>query len=198
MAETAAFILAGGKSSRMGNDKAFLEFGGRTLLAHMLQAAASVSGSVRIVGPAGKFAGWGEVIEDLVPESGPLGGIHAALSATSSELNLMLAVDLPFVEPGFLTYLIGRAVHSQAMAVVPRSGGRLHPLCAVYRRSFRERAHRALAAGRNQIIPLLDPGDTLIVEEAELARLSFPTGMFDNLNTPEEYARARAVRGERK
>jgi molybdopterin-guanine dinucleotide biosynthesis protein A len=198
MEEVTAFVMAGGKSRRMGRDKAFLEFGGKPLLAHMLQLAGSAAPVVRIVGPAEKLAGWGEVIEDVVPGRGPLGGIHAALSGSVTELNLVVAVDLPFVQPRFLSYLVGRAGSNTAVVVVPRVGGRLHPLCAVYRRSFRERAARALAAGHNQIFPLLHPADTLLVEETELARLSFPCEMFDNLNTPEEYARARATLGEGK
>jgi molybdopterin-guanine dinucleotide biosynthesis protein A len=196
MEEVTAFILAGGKSSRMGRDKAFLELGGKALLAHMLQLAAAVASSVHIVGPAAKFAGWGAVVEDVIPGEGPLSGIHAALSTTSSRLNVILAVDLPFVQPHFLAYLIRRAADTEAIVTVPRTAARLHALCAVYRRAFRERAEEALRAGRNQIAPLLQLADTLILDEAELAALSFPSTMFDNLNTPQEYTRARAAWGK--
>jgi molybdopterin-guanine dinucleotide biosynthesis protein A len=193
MEEVAAFIVAGGKSSRMGRDKAFLELAGKPLLEHMLQLAASVAPRVRIVGSAAKFAAWGEVVEDVFPERGPLGGIHAALSATASGLNLILAVDLPLVQPKFLAFLLGRAAATGALVTVPRTGGRFHPLCAVYRPAFRARAEEALRANRNPIAPLLQPGYTGIVEESELVQLSFPPTMFDNLNTPQQLAHARAA-----
>ena len=96
-ADIAAFILAGGKSTRMGTDKAFVTLDGRTLLARVLEVAHSVTRDVRIVGDAAKYAVFAPVVEDVFRDCGPLGGIHAALRASQAELNLILAVDVPFV-----------------------------------------------------------------------------------------------------
>ena len=85
-----AFILAGGKSTRMGTDKAFVDYDGRTLLLRALDLARSVATDVRIVGSKEKFAAFGPVVEDIFRDCGPLGGIHAALRASPTELNLML------------------------------------------------------------------------------------------------------------
>ena len=82
---------------------------------------------MRIAGGATKFAAFGPVVEDVYPQRGPLGGIHAALRHSISELNLMLAVDLPFVEPGFLHYLISQARESRATITVPQAAGRWQP-----------------------------------------------------------------------
>ena len=79
----------------MGRDKAFLELGGQTLLARALSLAGTVTEQVSIVGASEIFLGYGGVVEDLFPGRGPLGGIHAALISSATELNLMLAVDLP-------------------------------------------------------------------------------------------------------
>src|SRR5437016_13038362 len=103
--DVSAFVLAGGQSTRMGEDKAFLLLDGRTLLQHALELARSVADDARIVDSAGgagsgtsqKFAAYAPVIQDIYAASGPLAGIHAALRATSTELNLMLAVDVPLV-----------------------------------------------------------------------------------------------------
>ena len=76
--EVTAFILAGGKSTRMGADKAFIEFEGRTLLARALDLARSVTSNVCIVGTREKFARFAPVVEDVFRDRGPLGGIHAA------------------------------------------------------------------------------------------------------------------------
>src|SRR5579864_1358477 len=139
-----AFILAGGKSTRMGTDKAFLEFEGRTLLARVLEVARSVTPEVHIVGDASKFSAFAPVVEDVFSGCGPLGGIHAALRSSTTDCNLALAVDLPFVSWTFLRYLMNRA-HSapDAIAVVPRAGG-WQPLCAMYRREFADKAEEAL------------------------------------------------------
>src|SRR5580698_8383729 len=131
-----AFILAGGKSTRMGADKAFVVLDGRTLLARALELARSVTSEVKIVGDAAKFATVAPVVEDVFRECGPLGGIHAALRSSQTELNLILAVDVPFVLPALLQYLIRRAHNAAALATVAQAGGHWQPLCAVYRRGF--------------------------------------------------------------
>ena len=74
-----AFVLAGGKSTRMRADKAFVSLDGRTLLARALDIARCVTQDVRIVGDPHKFATFGPTVEDVFPNCGPLGGIHAAL-----------------------------------------------------------------------------------------------------------------------
>lgn len=190
MEDLTAFILAGGKSTRMGADKALLQLEGRTLLARALEVARTGAVEVRIVGDPAKFASFGRVIADVYPERGPLGGIHAALNSTSTELNLMLAVDLPFVEARFLEYLISQARATGAVVTVPRAGGGFQPLCAVYRREFAGIAERSLRAGRNKIDPLFAQVETRVLEEAELSRLGFSAEMFRNLNTPEDLERA--------
>src|SRR5260370_31000989 len=141
-----AFILAGGKSTRMGADKAFIELDGRTLLARALELVRSVTPEVRIVGDPGKFAPYAPVVEDVFRGCGPLGGIHAALRASQTELNLILAVDVPFVSPALLQYLTKRARDSAATVTVAQAGGGWQPLCAVYRREFADAAEQSLRA----------------------------------------------------
>jgi molybdopterin-guanine dinucleotide biosynthesis protein A len=187
-----AFILAGGKSSRMGADKAFVDFEGRTLLARALGVARELCDDVRIVGSSAKFSEYGPVVEDVFRECGPLGGIHAALRASSNEINLMLAVDMPFVSRSLLRYLVAQARSAAGVhAVVPRCGGKLQPLCAVYRGEFCGPAEAALRAGRNKIGLLLEGVTTRMIEEDELQSGGFACELFRNLNTPGELERAR-------
>ncbi len=188
--DVTAFVLAGGRSIRMGADKAFLSFRGRPLLEIALQKARSLARQVRIVGPREKFAGYGEVVEDLFRDRGPLAGIHAALTATATELNLILAVDTPSVPERFLWFLVEQAQASAALVTVPYAGGGYQPLCAVYRREFGRLAKAALQAGRNKIDALFAQCEIRRLDEAELSRFEFPATIFDNLNTPEELERA--------
>jgi len=188
--DVTAFVLAGGKSARMGKDKAFLEFKGRILLARALELAAGAAREVRIVGDPRKFAAFGRVVEDIYRERGPLAGIHASLKSSATELNLMLAVDLPFVQPDFLKYLISEARETTALVTVPHAGDGLQPLCAVYRREFAEAAKQSLAQGKNKIDALFAAVETRILGPEELSEAGFSGHMFRNLNTPEEFEKA--------
>ncbi len=193
--DLAAFILAGGKSTRMGTDKAFVTFNGRTLLERACALARSVAADVRIVGDPAKFAEFHPVVEDIFPGCGPLGGIHASLRASSSDLNLMLAVDMPLVTTGLLDYLIERARDSPATVTVPRSATGFEPLCAVYRRAFADAAQHALEQGRHKIDALFTGESTQVISEDDLKGKGFSAETFRNVNTPEELAEARSRGG---
>jgi molybdopterin-guanine dinucleotide biosynthesis protein A len=174
----------------MGRDKAFLELGGRTLLARALSLAGTVAEPVRIVGASESFLAHGRVVEDVFPGRGPLGGIHAALLSSAAELNLMLAVDLPSVEPRFLAYLVNAARQSGAGVTLPHAAGGWQPLCAVYRPEFTTIAEHSLRQGSNRIDTLLVGLAIRVIAEEELEGGGFSSTMFRNLNTPEELERA--------
>jgi molybdopterin-guanine dinucleotide biosynthesis protein A len=185
--DLSAFILAGGKSTRMGADKAFVRLGGRTLLDRVQVLARSLTSDVRIIGDPAKFAAFAPVVQDVFRECGPLAGIHAALRASSRELNLILAVDVPFVSLPLLQYLIERARNSATATVtVTQAGGGWQPLCAVYRREFADAAEQALRAGRHKIDALFEATPTQVIKEDELEAAGFSAEMFRNLNTREE------------
>jgi len=192
------FVLAGGKSSRMGEDKVFLDFHGQTLLDRALTVTGAVCDRVTIVGDPRKFANYestayGPVVADIFAGCGPLGGIHAALTQSSAELNLMLAVDMPFVSAELLEFLWavaedeGRDIH--AMVTVPRTGRGLQPLCAVYRREFSAAAEQTLRAGKYKIEAAFAGVPMRVVEESELAAAGFSEESFFNVNTPQDRSR---------
>lgn len=184
-----AFILAGGKSSRMGEDKAQLKLQGRTLLEIALEKARQAVATVGIVGPRASFGP--ASIEDIFPNCGPLGGIHAALTHSSCDFNLVVAVDTPFVEARFFQFLLQQAQNSGAAVTLARTADGFQPLCAVYRKTFMEVAEIALKEGRYKIDALFPLVQTRIIEEAELRKLAFDPAMFENLNTRMEYERAK-------
>jgi len=190
-ADVTAFILAGGNSTRMGTDKAFVMLEGRTLLARALEVCRTVTSDVRIVGDRKRFAPFAPVVEDVFPGCGPLAGMHAALRASQTDWNVLLAVDLPFVSPALLHFLVAQARQGEAMVTVPRAGKGWQPLCAVYRRAFADAAETALRAGRYKIDALFDDSPIRPVVEEDLRRAGFSPEVFRNLNTPEELADAR-------
>ena len=172
----------------MGSDKAFLELGGKPLLEIARAITAEVCDSVSIVGDRSRFGP--DAIEDIFPDSGPLGGIHAALSSTKRDLNLIVAVDMPFLEPKLLRWMLHRAATTHAIVTVPRLISGFQPLCAVYRRSFKGFAENALKSGKFKIDALYEKVRTCPITEAELNQLAFDAGMFDNLNTRADFDRA--------
>ena len=186
-----AFVLTGGKSSRMGSDKAMLRLtDGETLVEHALALAASVASEVRLLGSREKYAAlaWaGEIVEDIYPDSGPLAGIHAGLQSTGTELNLALAVDMPSMTFNCLEYLVHRAEESDALVVVPEVNGLQQPLCAIYRKAFFALAEQSLAAGRKKINAAFVPESTLVVRQEELEAAGFSASLFQNVNTGAEW-----------
>jgi len=186
------FVLAGGKSSRMGPtvDKAFLDFRGQTLLDRALGVMGAVCGRVTIVGDPAKFAKAGSVIADIFPGCGPLGGVHAALVHSLAELNLMLAVDMPFVSRELLAFLFdvaaGEDNAGHAVVTIPRTSRGLQPLCAIYRREFSAVAEQALRAGKNKIDAAFSSVAVRVIGERELAAAGFSEQSFFNVNTPED------------
>ncbi len=206
------FVLAGGKSSRMGTstDKAFLDFRGQTLLERALTVAGTVCDRVTIVGDPAKFEAvlssqfsvlskterqslrtenreLRTVIADIFPGCGPLAGIHAALTHSTAELNLMLAVDMPFVSRELLAFVFAVAEASDTVIVtVPRTSRGFQPLCAVYRRDFSTVAEQALRAGKYKVDAAFSGVSVRVIEENELATAGFSEQSFFNVNTPRD------------
>ena len=168
----------------MGADKALLDFGGHTLLERAIAVVRETTPNFAIVGDPEKFAAYGPVIADLYPGCGPLAGIHAALLHSSAEVNLVLAVDMPFATRELLSFLFATANETDASVVVPRTAKGFQPLCAVYRRAFAFAAEEALRAGNYKIDAVFPEVTVRAVEEEELARAGFSEQLFFNVNTP--------------
>jgi len=187
MQDVSAFVLAGGRSSRLGKDKALLALGDRNFLQVALANAKAVCPTPIIVGSRSLYAAYGEIIEDRMSGCGPLGGIHAALSATMSDLNLVLSVDMPLMDSGFLKWLTNQAAENTVAVTVPESGGRLQPLCGVYHRAILPRIETALSTGRYKVDAVFADIPKRIISEDEMTSAGFATEIFRNVNTPEEY-----------
>ena len=187
------FVLAGGKSSRLGMniDKAFLDFRGQTLLERALSVMGAVCEHVAIVGDPAKFAKCGSakevlVVADVFAGCGPLAGIHTALVHSPAALNLMLAVDMPFVSSELLEFLFAAAEVGDAIITVPRTGRGLQPLCAVYRPDFCTAAEQALRAGKYKVDAAFSSVLVQVIEEDKLAAAGFSEQSFFNVNTPQD------------
>jgi molybdenum cofactor guanylyltransferase len=177
----------------MGTDKALLTVNGKTLIDHAIAQARSICEDILIVGPKERFSAYGRIVTDVYKDCGPLGGIHAALGRSQTALNLMLAVDTPFISKEFLGLLAEEARKTPAMVTVPRTAEGLQPLCAIYRSDFLPIAEKALKEERLRLDALFHPATTHVIdlEHEEMKQRGFTAALFDNLNTREDYERVK-------
>jgi len=171
----------------MGSDKALLTWRGETLLQALLNTARQACDRVVICGSRRLYDRYGEVVEDAETGLGPLGGIHAALHATLTNLNLILSVDLPLMQTEFLLWLLQQARSAEHKITATEALGNMQPLCAVYRREVVEAVDLALAARDLKVTRLFRRVATRIISEDEIRTAGFNPMIFTNVNTPEEY-----------
>jgi molybdopterin-guanine dinucleotide biosynthesis protein A len=176
------FILVGGASTRMGQDKALLPYRGSTLVEHIAATVVAAAGSAVLVGNPEKYSRFGyPVIADPIAGAGPLAGLCAALSATHADWNLVVACDMPAVSAGFLGALLDAAERSGADALLPVGpSGRPEPLCAVYHRRALPAIRQALECGVRKVLQGLAG---LSLETWQV----WNTEHFENCNTPREW-----------
>lgn len=186
-------ILAGGRSSRMGQDKASLLFGDETFLARSVRLAGSVCDEVIVVARVGQGGGDPflglpasvRLVHDPVEDLGPLAGIAAGLAASTSDLNVVVACDMPLIRPAVLRRLVElREGADICLAVID---GHASPLCAVYTRTAAVAAQALLAAGERRVMTLLDRVQTKRVDAAAFRDIDPKLESFVSVDTPEAY-----------
>jgi len=199
----AGFVLAGGKSSRMGTDKALALAGGIPLVQIAVSALAAAGVFVRIAGSRSQLGAFAEEISDTYTDAGPLSGILAALSASQAEWNLFLPVDLPLMPTSLLVCLLRRAMLTGAPVTATRLNGRLEPFPVVLRQSTlgpigqrlkcgQSACHTAWGAIPKEMNAELDAPHVEALHQC--GQCCHPTGLppflwFQSANTPEELAR---------
>ncbi|MEK6278863.1 MAG: molybdenum cofactor guanylyltransferase [Acidobacteriota bacterium] len=200
MAAIEGFILAGGQSRRMGTDKSRLMINGQTFLERIAVELSAMSASVAVVGagsaPVDLDAQNSKVgatrirrVKDVYPTWGALGGVHAALSACSSDWALVVACDFPFVTRNLFARLAELRHDFEAVAPI-QSDLVSQPLCSLYRvMPCLGRAEELIKSGERKPIALLQSVRTRWVPFTEIADLEGASHFFDNINSPEDYDR---------
>jgi molybdopterin-guanine dinucleotide biosynthesis protein A len=189
--EALGFAVAGGLSRRMRRDKALLPWGASTLLDHTLDRLRAACGRTAILcGPERRYADRGApVLVDAVTGAGALGGVCSGLAELKDGPGLFLAVDLPLAPVALLRQLLVLAEGWDA--VVPSSPDGPEPLCAVYTSSCLEPVRHALREGRYKMTAFWPEVRVREVAPAELRAFGDPARIFRNVNSPEDYDRAR-------
>ncbi len=200
MEPLAVLILAGGQSSRMGQDKAWLQIDGAPLVEHvawrLLPLASEYLFSANDPTPfaalLSRLPAPAVVVPDNYPGAGPLAGIQAGLHAAATDWVFVVATDMPFVQAG-LVEAMAAACHD-VDAVVPRltvpgiATPQAEPLHALYRKTCLPAIEAALAAGRRRAVAFLQDVRVCYLDEPELRRVDPALSSFRNINTPEDWA----------
>lgn len=181
------FIQAGGRSLRMGTNKALVDFGGAPLIARSINLLKQTTLKQAIITSEPElYAGLGlKCLPDYRPGLGPLSGICSALIHSNTDLVVVVACDMPFLRPALIEYLLEHA--DAADVVVPCDHqGYLQPLAAVYRKSCLETAHSLIEGGRLSPKALFESVKTVQIAFDKLRELDGHELFFANVNTPEE------------
>lgn len=195
-----AIVLAGGKSSRFGSDKASALLRGRPLLQWVVSALDEVCGRIVVVRASGQvlpeFTTRSEVrvVEDLYEARGPLAGLVAGFSGVTSEICFATACDVPLLQPELVRYLASLVdTHD---VVCPVVDGFHQPLSSIYRRSACEPLFRRLVEREElRIVPAYQQLDALIVEEDAIREVDPGLLSFRNANRPERLAEIEKLLG---
>lgn len=216
---TTGIVLCGGRSTRMGRDKASLPFGDETLLARVVRLVGESVDHVIVVARDGQDLGDGRpaadqgggnpflvhqsatregglglpvqvtVIRDPVDDLGPLAALALGLQASTTELNFVTACDMPLIRPAVIRRLL--TLLGDADACVPVDGEHVMVLCAVYRRSLAAAAGQLVAAGQLRVRTLLEGATTRRVDTALFRDIDPQLDSFFSCDTPEAYEWAR-------
>ena len=186
-----AAIIAGGQAKRLGRlDKWALNVGGQRIIDRQLAVLGGVAEHILVVSnEPHRFRSLGlRVCADLIPGTGPLGGLYTALVRSPTEHTLVVACDLPFLAAAFLRYLATQIGHADA--VVPRTEDGPQPLCAVYTQNCVDAVRAQIQRGRHRMSALKEVIRVAHVGPAEIAAFDRDGKLFLNVNTSDDHRRA--------
>jgi len=205
--DAAGFVLAGGRSSRMGTDKALVAFHGQPLVVHALGILREAGLSASIAGSRSALSAYAPVVEDAESGLGPLGGICAAMASTAARWTVFVPVDLPLLPASLVRYLVNNARLTGRAITIASVDGFSETFPAVLERAVLPGLQSELDAGRGGCFSAFQAaaavrGEAVNVLAAELlakaGEVVHPGGLpveiwFSNINSVEDLRRAEAL-----
>jgi molybdopterin-guanine dinucleotide biosynthesis protein A len=177
---TTAIILAGGQSSRMGQDKGLMEVKGKPMIQHIIDTVSLLTNQIIIIANNTEYQQFGfPVYEDFIKQKGPLAGIVTGLSNSTTDLNWIISCDVPFVSANLLSELMLNLV--KVDVVVPSKNDRIHPLIGGYKKSTLQIFKRELEHNHLKIMNVISYFDVHIMNADQ-----FDVINFKNLNSKED------------
>ncbi len=187
--DVSGVILAGGKSSRYGRNKALVQLNGTALIEWVISVLKGLFENVILItNTPQEYASLGLPMEqDIIKGLGPLGGIYTALQAIPTEYGFFVACDMPFLSPALITYLID--CRDEYDVVVPKIDWKIEALHALYRKTCLPEVERLIRNRQYQTIRFFDRVSVRYVDEYEVRKLDPSLRSFLNINRPEDLAR---------
>jgi molybdopterin-guanine dinucleotide biosynthesis protein A len=196
MIDLTVAIMAGGKSSRMGTDKSFVEILGKPLIEHILERVSELGQrkTILITNRPDDYAYLGvSMYGDVLPEKGSLGGIYTAIHQSKTSATLVIACDMPFLNVDLLRYMIGLSGIQETDIVVPRVDGYPQGLHAIYSKNCLTPILERLDGDRLKVIGFYDSVRVRYIDEPEYKQFDPQGWSFYNVNTPDELREAREM-----
>ncbi len=186
---TQAVILAGGKSSRFGSDKAFAKYGDSTFVESVFVCMKKIFDRIIIVtNNKGLYSGFdAQVVEDIIPGRGPLGGIYTGLKTAISRRIFAVACDMPLLREDFISYMVSM---EEGDVIVPKIGPFTEPLHALYSKSCLTHIEKQLKEDDNRIQSFFSKVQTVYIKEDVLRKFDPELKMFFNVNEKKDIAKA--------
>lgn len=182
-----AYILAGGKSSRMGTDKGLLPLQGKPMVQHVIENLAPIFDTPTIVSANEAYSAFGcDRIADIMPGLGPAGGIYTALAHSNRDYNFITSCDMPFVSTAAVEYMISKAVGAQI--ILPAHDGQIEPLFGIYSKTCLPEWLALIQRGFLKLQEMIACFDLLIVDISGNPLFTDP--VFQNINTPDDLNKA--------
>lgn len=175
-----AIILAGGKSSRMGNDKGLLMLNNKPMIAHVMETLNQLTSDIIVVSNQEEYNGFGlPVFEDMIKEAGPLAGIYTGLSHSKHKKNIVVSCDVPFVSVELLTFLLENSLDNDV--TIPLKNNKTHQVIGVYDKGCVEVFKQELDNNQRKMKVALEKVKLNVVDANRFDELE-----FTNVNTPSE------------
>ncbi|HEX30528.1 TPA: molybdenum cofactor guanylyltransferase [Candidatus Poribacteria bacterium] len=183
-----AIVLAGGRSSRFKRDKALILWEGKPLIVRLVDMLKRMFGEIIVVtGDDRRYEDLLDVIvvDDLIKGKGPLGGIHAGLSSSSNDYNLILPCDMPLLNEKVISLLLDE-IDGRSRIILPVVRGYVEPLVGIYHRDCIPFAEMLLRGGKLKVLGLVDFVPTKLIPENRVLEVDPNLTSFLNLNSPED------------
>ena len=185
--QLSAIILAGGKSSRMGEDKGLLNLNGSAMITHVINTLKEITDDVFIVSNNNEYGKFGlPVYRDLITNKGPIAGIYTGLLNSASEVNIIVSCDSPFVSIDFLKNLMLRSITFDV--TIPSYNDRIHPTIGIYNRSIIEILKQQIDSNELKLMLAIEKVKHQIIKFSSIDKDIDPK-IFSNINTKQDLSK---------
>lgn len=191
--QISGIILAGGESVRIGQEKAFLEIGGKTLIGEQKDTLGKIFDEVIVVANIlDNFTNFhSRVVKDIIPDSGPLGGLYSGLSVSSNVYSFLIGCDMPFINLNLINYMANQIEDNDI--VVPLTSRGIETLFAFYSLACLGTIRRLIESNNLRLSDVLYHHKVRYIAQEEIRKIDPQEHSFFNINSPEDYKQAKRI-----